>query len=70
MRCLGPARARTAAYMNISITSRRPSGKVRLFGAVGLVLEAKHLPNLIEVLHGVILWREYRDMRAMARDAR
>ena len=27
MRCLGPARARTAAYMNISISSRQPSGK-------------------------------------------
>ena len=27
MRCLGPARARTAAYMNISISLRQPSGK-------------------------------------------
>ena len=89
-----PARARTASYMNISISSGQPSGKwlilahgvqmpwavmmdeardpadIALFRAVGIVLEAKHLPNLIEQLHGVILWREYRDMRAVARDAR
>ena len=45
-------------------------GDVALLSAVGIVLEAKHLPNLIEQLHGVILWREYRDMRATARDAR
>jgi hypothetical protein len=94
IRCLDPARARTVAYMDISISSGQPSGKwlilahgvqipwavmadvthdpadIALFRAVGIVLEAKHLPNLIEQLHGVILWREYCDMRAVARDAR